>query len=72
MEELVGMLSEENSLLKDFAYNIDPSAKTLHEQKFMPDDESSHYEKSLIEKINEYANRSYLFEKKEVNLAPKV
>ncbi|CDW78914.1 UNKNOWN [Stylonychia lemnae] len=52
----VDMLQEENQLLKDFTYNVDQSAKLLHQQKFM--NENKTQELSLIEKINSYAQRS--------------
>ena len=34
LQNSVHMLSEENKLLRDFAYNIDPNAKVLHNHMF--------------------------------------
>ena len=55
------VLSEENMLLRDFTYNIDPQAKTLHAHRFMnannqtsPLNESGIQDQSLfVQKINE-------------------
>jgi hypothetical protein len=34
LKSAVKTLDEENQLLRDFTYNIDPNAKKFHEQKF--------------------------------------
>ena len=34
LRELNESLHEENKLLRDFAYNVDPNARTLHAHKF--------------------------------------
>ena len=34
LEQEVGVLSEENALLRDFTYNVDPMAKKKHEECF--------------------------------------
>ena len=41
LQTAVNSLSEENQLLRDFAYNIDPSARVLHSHRYRSDAETA-------------------------------
>jgi hypothetical protein len=37
LQDLLEVLAEENRLLRDYAYNVDPTALTLHQHRFLND-----------------------------------
>lgn len=64
LEDLVADLTEENRLLRDFAYNVDPSAVVLHQHmmalKVEGDTRNVHYQPNqsvLTEKIGEFMTK---------------
>ena len=53
------MLTEENRLLRDYAYNVDPNAIIMHQHRFI----QGHGYRTIEENMQNNANKTVLREK---------
>jgi hypothetical protein len=48
---LLSLLTEENRLLRDYAYNLDPSALTLHQHRFIENRTNINADKQEVKSV---------------------
>ena len=59
LKTAVTSLSEENTLLRDFAYNVDPNARIIHAHMFNANDFNQHSEVKKTRSLSVNSARNY-------------